>query len=101
MRRDEVRFLKGTSYLSWVVLKDHGVSPRYTSPAAGWYPDRALERHHSREIRLWPLEIETGINHCLTYLLSFDFISLILCFLYFKSLILFFAVFTLCLILNV
>lgn len=86
MRIDEVRFLKGTSYLSRVVLKDRSVSPRYTSPAAGWYPDRALERQHSREKRPWPLEIETGINHCLMYLLSFDFISLILCFLYFKSL---------------
>ena len=88
MRRDEVRFLKGTSYLSRVVLKDHGVSPRYTSPAAGWYPDRALERQHSREKRPWPLEIETRINHCLMYLLSFDFVSLILYFLCFKSLIL-------------
>ena len=88
MRRDEVRFLKGTSYLSRVVLKDHGVSPRYTSPAAGWYPDRALERQHSSEKRPWPLEIETRINHCLMYLLSFDFVSLILYFLCFKSLIL-------------
>ena len=86
MRIDEVRFLKGTSYLSWVVLKDHSVSPRYTSPAAGWYPDRAVERQHSREKRPWPLEREAGINHCLMYLLSFDFISLIPCFLYFKSL---------------
>lgn len=98
MRRDEVRFLKGTSYLSRVVLKDHSVSPRYTSPAAGWYPDRALERQHNREKRPWPLEIETEINHCL---LSFDFISLILCFLYFKSLFQFFVVSKLCLILNV